>query len=69
MGIKERFMARTPPFFRKLRTFGLALVAAGGAIATSREAMPEFMTQASGYLIVAGSVIVAVSQAVVEDKE
>ncbi|GEP98105.1 hypothetical protein CCY01nite_43650 [Chitinophaga cymbidii] len=69
MGIKERFMSKTPPFFRKLRAIGLSLVAAGGVLATTPEALPEIVIRIGGYLIVAGSVMTAVSQAVVKGEE
>ena len=69
MGIKERLFKRTPPFFRKLRTIGLALVAAGSTAGTLNLSLPGIIKEISGYLIVAGSVMVAVSQAVVKDEE
>jgi hypothetical protein len=69
MGIKERLFKKTPPFFRKLRTIGLALVAAGSTAGTLNLSLPGIIKEISGYLIVAGSVMVAVSQAVVKDEE
>lgn len=69
MGIKDRLMSKTPPFFRKLRTVGLSFMAAGAALAASPELLPVLITRVGGYLIVAGSVIVAVCQVVTEDKE
>ncbi|RPD39575.1 hypothetical protein [Chitinophaga barathri] len=69
MGIRERLFKRTPPFFRKLRAAGLVLVAAGSAISTVDIPLPGMLKEISGYLIVAGSVMVAVSQAVVKDEE
>ncbi|MFD2887442.1 hypothetical protein [Chitinophaga cymbidii] len=62
-------MSKTPPFFRKLRAIGLSLVAAGGVLATTPEALPEIVIRIGGYLIVAGSVMTAVSQAVVKGEE
>ncbi|MRG45341.1 hypothetical protein GFS24_09450 [Chitinophaga sp. SYP-B3965] len=69
MGIKERLFKRTPPFFRKLRTAGIVLIAAGSTIGTVNVSLPGIVKEISGYLIVAGSVMVAVSQAVVKDEE
>lgn len=69
MGIKERLFSKTPPFFRKLRTIGLVLIAAGSATSTVQITLPTIITEISGYLIVAGSVMVAVSQAVVKKEE
>ncbi|WP_246858810.1 hypothetical protein [Chitinophaga sp. XS-30] len=62
-------MSKTPPFFRKLRAIGLSLIAAGGVLATTPEALPEIVIRIGGYLIVAGSVMTAVSQAVVKGEE
>ena len=69
MGIKERLFKRTPPFFRKLRAAGLVLIAAGSTAGTVNVPLPGIVKDISGYLIVAGSVMVAVSQAVVKDEE
>lgn len=69
MGIKERLLKRTPPFFRKLRAVGLVLIAAGSTINTVNVPLPNIVKEIGGYLIVAGSVMVAVSQAVVKDEE
>jgi hypothetical protein len=69
MGIKDRLFKKTPPFFRKLRAIGLVLVAIGSTTSAANVALPALMKEISGYLIVAGSVMVAVSQAVVKDEE
>lgn len=69
MGIRERLFKKTPPFFRKLRTIGLALIAAGTTVSAVNVPLPGIVKEISGYLIVAGSVMVAVSQAVVKDEE
>lgn len=69
MGIKERLFSKPPPFFRKLRMIGLALIAAGGAVSAANITIPAIIVEISGYLIVAGSVMVAVSQSVVKDEE
>lgn len=69
MGIKERLFKKTPPFFRKLRTIGLALIATGTTVSTVKVSIPDLFKEIGGYMIVAGSVMVAVSQAVVKDEE
>lgn len=69
MNLVERLQAPTPKFFKKLRTIGLILVAAGGTIVASPVALPAVIVTAAGYLIVAGSVATAVSQAAVEEGE
>lgn len=66
MNVLQRILAPTPKFFRVVRTVGLCLAAAGGAILASPIALPLALTAAAGYLIVAGSVATAVSQTAIE---
>ncbi|MDF2450425.1 MAG: hypothetical protein K0R26_2929 [Bacteroidota bacterium] len=66
MTIKERLKAPTPKFFRVLRNVGLGLAAAGGVLVAAPVALPALAVTIGGYLIVAGSVATAVSQAVVD---
>jgi hypothetical protein len=66
MNIIQRLQAPTPKFFRVVRTVGLCLAAAGGAILASPIALPAAVITAGGYLIVAGSVATAVAQSAVE---
>lgn len=58
--------APTPKFFKVLRTIGLSLAAAGGALLAAPVALPVGLVSLGGYLIVAGSVATAVSQAAVK---
>ncbi len=67
MNIIERVKAPVPKFFKKIRTIGLALVAAGGAIAASPIALPASILAIGGYLIVGGGVLTAVSQITVDE--
>ncbi len=69
MNVVERLCAPTPKFFKKLRTVGLILAAAGGAIIAAPVVLPAALVTAAGYVIVAGSVATAVSQAAVEECE
>ena len=66
MNLIQRLQAPTPKFFRVVRTVGLCLAAAGGAILASPIALPAAIITAGGYLIVAGSVATAVAQSAVE---
>lgn len=68
MNIIDRLKAPTPKFFRVLRNVGLGLAAAGGVIIASPIAIPTIVVTIGGYLIVAGSVATAVSQAVTENE-
>lgn len=71
MNVIQRMKAPTPKFFRLLRTIGLALAAASGALLAAPIALPAAVITAAGYLTVAGSVITAVSQTAIpkEDEE
>ena len=65
MTLIERLKAPTPKFFRVLRNIGLCLAAAGGAILAAPVALPAALVAAGGYIVVAGTVATAVSQAAV----
>ena len=69
MNIIDRLKAPTPKFFRVLRNVGLGLAAAGGVLVASPIALPALAVTIGGYLIVAGSVATAVSQAVTENEK
>jgi hypothetical protein len=64
MKLIDRLTAPTPKFFRVLRNVGLGLAAAGGILVASPIAIPAIVVTIGGYMIVAGSVATAVSQAV-----
>jgi len=67
MNVIERVKAPTPKFFKVLRTVGISLAAAGGAILASPIALPAGIVSIGGYLLACGSVLGAVSQTTVED--
>lgn len=62
-----RCNAETPPFFKKLRTVGVVVAAAGTALVTAPVALPAAVLAIGGYLIVGGAVASAVSQAAIAD--
>jgi hypothetical protein len=69
MSVLERMQEPTPKFFRVLRTIGLSLVAAGGAVVATPISVPAVVVTIAGYVTVAGFVMTAVSQAAVEKLE
>jgi len=69
MKISKRFNAPVPSFFKKVRNAGLVIAAAGGAVLASPVELPELLVTAGGYILVAGTVLVAVSQATLPEKE
>ena len=66
MNVVQRVKSPTPPFFKTLRTIGLALAAIGGAILASPIALPAGLIAAAGYVALAGGVVTAVSQTAVD---
>lgn len=66
MNVVKRVKAPTPKFFKILRTIGLSLAVAGGTIVASPIAIPAVVVSVASYVILAGSVITAVSQTAVE---
>ncbi|CAG5086044.1 cytochrome P450 [Parvicella tangerina] len=65
----KRCGEETPPFFKKMRLVGLVIAAAGTSIVAAPVVLPAIVTTIGGYLIVGGTVVSAMSQAVVEDAE
>ncbi len=68
MNILERANKPTPKLFKKLRTVGLILAAAGGAILGAPITLPAGLITVAGYLTVGASVLTAVSQVTVENE-
>lgn len=69
MSIQERMQSPTPPFFAKLRNWGLILAAVAGAVLTTPVALPAIVVKVAGYVAVAAGVASAVSQAVTEPNQ
>lgn len=66
MNVVKRVKSPTPKFFKILRTIGISLAVAGGTVLASPFAIPAAVVSAASYVILAGSVITAVSQTAVE---
>ena len=62
MELRERWQAKTPKFWRKVRTIGITLGTVGTIIATCPVALPVALITASGYLITAGGITAALAQ-------
>ncbi|MBW4970794.1 hypothetical protein KZY98_10020 [Croceibacter atlanticus] len=69
MNIVERYQKPTPKFFKVLRNIGVALATAGGAIIAAPIALPAALITVATYATIAGTVVTAVSQAVVKDED
>ncbi len=64
MSIKDRVKAPTPPFFKKLRNAGLAILAISTTVLTAPVALPAILIKIAGYLAVAGTVTSTICQTV-----
>jgi hypothetical protein len=69
MNILERVKAPVPKFFRIIRTIGLTLAAASGAVLAEPMDLPAAVVTAAGYIGIAGGVATAVSQVAVKKEE
>ena len=69
MKIVKRVQAPTPVFFKKLRNISLILAGVGGALLGAPALIPAIILKLAAYLVVAGSVGAAVSQAVTPGDE
>jgi len=69
MNIIERAKAPTPKFFRVIRTIGLSLAAASGALLAEPVELPAAVLTVASYMGVAGGVATAVSQVAVKKEE
>lgn len=61
LSLIKRISAPIPRIFKIIRAVGLSLTAIGGAIIAA-PAMPLILVKIAGYIMVAGSVMSAVSQ-------
>ena len=68
MNLIERYKKPTPKFFKILRNIGIVLGTTGGAILAGPVALPAAIITVATYLTIAGTVVTAVSQAVVSDE-
>lgn len=66
MNVIDRVQSPTPKFFRILRTVGIALASAGGALLVAPAILPAGVLAVAGYLTVAGTIMTVVSQAAVD---
>lgn len=67
MNLLERYQKPTPRFFRLLRTVGISLASGGAALLAAPVVLPAMVLSLASYALVAGTVVTAVSQAVVAD--
>ncbi len=63
MNLIQRILSPTPGFFKKIRAAGLAIGTVGGSILAASAVLPALLVKCAGYMVVAGSIAAAVSQA------
>ena len=66
--LAQRVLAKTPVFFRKIRTFGLVLGLVGAALLAAPVGLPALVVTIGGYLALAGGIITSVAQTAVADE-
>lgn len=69
MNLIDRYKKPTPKFFKTLRNIGIVLGTTGAAILAAPVAIPAVLITVATYLTIAGTVVTAVSQAVVSDDD
>ncbi len=67
--IIARAKAPTPRFFKKIKTIGIVVAAVGSAVLASPVVLPAAVISIAGYLLLAGSVMGAVSQLTVSEEQ
>lgn len=69
LSLKERVLAPTPKFWKKVQRIGLILTALGTALATAPVALPTAVVTVAGYAAFGGGLIATMSQFTVEDSQ
>ncbi|MBE9170940.1 hypothetical protein IQ238_26650 [Pleurocapsales cyanobacterium LEGE 06147] len=65
--IKQRAMAPTPPFFKKLKRIGLVVAAVGTAVLTAPGSIPAALLLWAGHAVTAGTILVTITQLTVDE--
>lgn len=65
--IAERASSPTPPFFKKIRNWGLLLTGVAGVVMAAPVALPAIVVTVAGYLATAGGIAATISQITVQD--
>ena len=65
--LKNRWNAKTPKFWKRVRNIAITLGAVAGVILTAPVSLPAAVITAAGYLATAGTVAATLSQLTVED--
>jgi hypothetical protein len=69
LSLKERVLAPTPKFWKKVQRIGILLTAIGTVVVTAPVALPAAIITAGSYVAFGGGLIAAMSQFTVEDSQ
>ena len=69
LNLVSRIQEPTPKWFRIVRNIGLALSAVGGVLVAAPVTLPAAVITVGGYLLLGGTLLVAVSQTAVSSEE
>lgn len=64
----DRLKAPTPKFWQRVRRVGVVLGSAGAAMLAAPATLPAWIPVAGGYVVLAGSLITALSSLTCEDQ-
>lgn len=67
MELKERWLSKTPKFWKKMQRVGIVAGAVGAAIISIPVSLPAAIITVSGYLLAIGGVTATLSQLTKED--
>jgi cytochrome bd-type quinol oxidase subunit 1 len=67
--LKERWNAKTPKFWKKVRNIAITVGAVSGVILTAPISLPATVITAASYLATVGTVAATLSQLTVENKQ
>jgi hypothetical protein len=69
LSMKQRWMAPTPKFWKKVQSIGILLSAVGTVLATAPVSLPVVIVTAGSYAAFGGSLIAAMSQLTVDESQ
>lgn len=69
MTLKERWNAKTPKFWKKVRNIAITVGTIAGVILAAPVALPTAVITVAGYLATAGTVAATLSQLTVDDSK
>lgn len=68
MGLKKRWKAKTPKFWKRVQRIAIVAGAVAGVILAAPVSIPAAVITAAGYVVTAGTVAATLSQLTVDDK-